>query len=322
MTALWGRDAIGKIFISHSSLDKPFVRRRIVTPLNAAGYDTWLDERELLPGDPLSRKVSQGIKNAKVLLVVISAASMASNWLNYELNVAAELMIKGALRLIPVVIDDVQLPPELEGRLYVDMRKGVRGGLKKITDALKHEESRYPRPPVPASVVSESSYVRGRAYEKLLADEADGKSFDAYMPVSATRSVDWSGITLLDVDVRVDVVHSYINEVRFASDDFDEWMSQLEETSSSFGILIVEGGLATELYSKLDERIPGVWLHAIEAGLLNESGACIVVEVSVGNSADYIESRLRGAAQLMGECIANRKSSLWDELRVGRDPSE
>lgn len=322
MTESWGRGAIGKIFISHSSIDKPFIRRRIVAPLNAAGYDTWLDEKELIPGDPISRKVSQGIKDAKILLVVISAASETSNWLNYELNVATGLMIKGVLRLIPVMIDDVQLPSELEGYLYVDMRKGVRGGMKKIMDALKHEESRYPRPPDPASVVSASSYERGRAYEKLLSDEVSGSVFLSWTDVSATRSVDWSGITILDVDVRIEMVHSYGNEVRIDIGDFDEWMSQLEETSSSFGILIVEGGLTAGISSKLDERTPGVWLHAVDAGLVNESGACVVVEVNIEHSVDWTESRLRSAARLMKECITNRKPSLWDELQVRNSSSE
>ena len=38
-----------KVFISHSSSDKPFVRK-LKNDLNLNGIDTWYDEDELLPG--------------------------------------------------------------------------------------------------------------------------------------------------------------------------------------------------------------------------------------------------------------------------------
>jgi hypothetical protein len=49
----------------------------------------------------------------RVILVVVSKASVASKWLRYELNVATDRMIKGECRVIPVVIDETPLPAEL-----------------------------------------------------------------------------------------------------------------------------------------------------------------------------------------------------------------
>src|SRR4051812_17249855 len=85
MTA--GKAALGKIFISHASADKGWVRR-FNKRLQDAGYATWLDEKELQLGDALAEKISEGLRDAKVVAVVVSASSLASNWLRYELDIA------------------------------------------------------------------------------------------------------------------------------------------------------------------------------------------------------------------------------------------
>jgi len=41
---------LGEIFISHSSLDKPFVRR-LARRIEKSGFSVWLDEKELIAGE-------------------------------------------------------------------------------------------------------------------------------------------------------------------------------------------------------------------------------------------------------------------------------
>ncbi|MFW5667325.1 MAG: toll/interleukin-1 receptor domain-containing protein, partial [Coleofasciculus sp.] len=40
-----------KAFISHSSIDKPFVERLATDLRSREGIDAWLDKWEILPGD-------------------------------------------------------------------------------------------------------------------------------------------------------------------------------------------------------------------------------------------------------------------------------
>src|SRR4051794_31607676 len=115
----FGKAALGKIFVSHSSVDKVWVRR-FEKRLRAEDYDTWLDEKEIDVGDALAAKISEGLRDAKVVVVVVSAASLASRWLRYELDIATERMVAGHCRVLPVLIDDVDVPPEVAGRLYAD----------------------------------------------------------------------------------------------------------------------------------------------------------------------------------------------------------
>ena len=49
-----------KIFLSHTSKDKPFVRK-IASILDVHGVNYWLDEAEIKVGDSLIGKIRSGI---------------------------------------------------------------------------------------------------------------------------------------------------------------------------------------------------------------------------------------------------------------------
>src|SRR6266704_928925 len=100
---------LGKVFISHTATDKPFVRR-LAARLDKLHFRVWLDEHDLIAGDPLPQSIGKALQEARVVLVVVSKASVASKWLRFEVNVATERMIKGECRVIPIVIDETPLP--------------------------------------------------------------------------------------------------------------------------------------------------------------------------------------------------------------------
>ena len=129
------------MFISYSSADRSFVRD-LNKRLKRSGYDTWLDEHELVAGDALSTKIAEGVRGARVVLVVVSASSVRSRWLKYELNLATGRMVKGECRVIPLVVDDSELPAEVLGLLYADFRSDSKYGFKSVRTALEHENTR------------------------------------------------------------------------------------------------------------------------------------------------------------------------------------
>jgi len=129
---------LGKVFISHSSIDKPFVRE-LAQSIQAEGFQVWLDEKELLVGDALPNRISDALKSAVVVLVVVSSAAIKSRWLGFELNHATQKMVEGKCRVIPVVIEKVDLPSEVSGLLYADFTEDGESALAGIITALKHE---------------------------------------------------------------------------------------------------------------------------------------------------------------------------------------
>lgn len=126
-TADWhdGRVATARAFLSHSSADKPFVRR-LAVQLDAAGVGTWIDEVEIGVGDSLLEKIGEGIESASHLVVVISRHSAASRWVSEELRSAmAEQISTGIVKVLPVKTDSTAMPYFLRDRLYADFSDPV-----------------------------------------------------------------------------------------------------------------------------------------------------------------------------------------------------
>ena len=86
--------AKARVFISHASQDKPFVRK-LVQELEKHHLDVWFDEQEIKVGDSIVAKVSGGLKDSDYLVVVLSKASVASRWVQEELNAALMDQISG-----------------------------------------------------------------------------------------------------------------------------------------------------------------------------------------------------------------------------------
>lgn len=75
------------VFISHSSKEL-WVARQISKEIEAIGAKTWLDKKDLRGGDEIRRTVKHGIRSCQEALVLLSAHSVISQWVIYEVGVA------------------------------------------------------------------------------------------------------------------------------------------------------------------------------------------------------------------------------------------
>jgi hypothetical protein len=124
------------IFISYSHEDSDFVQR-LAAGLIKKRHNPWLDKWELRAGDSLIQRIQDAIDKAEALLVVLSKASVESDWCKKELSVGLtrELEEKRVV-VIPVVIDDCKIPAFLRDKYYADFRKSFRDGLNKVVEAV------------------------------------------------------------------------------------------------------------------------------------------------------------------------------------------
>lgn len=74
-------------FLSYSSRDAAFAGR-LYRALTDAGVRVFWDRLDIVPGDYLETQIVQAIRESKRLLVVLSAASMASDWVEREVRTA------------------------------------------------------------------------------------------------------------------------------------------------------------------------------------------------------------------------------------------
>ena len=108
-----------KVFISHASEDKDRFVIEFATRLRARGVDAWVDKWEMLPGDSLVDKMfEEGIKNAQAVIIILSINSVSKRWVREELNAAMVKRINTASKLIPVIIDDCEIPECLKSTVW------------------------------------------------------------------------------------------------------------------------------------------------------------------------------------------------------------
>jgi tetratricopeptide (TPR) repeat protein len=96
-----------KVFLSHSSADKPQVEA-LRDALEQRGIACYLDALELRAGDALTAELKEAVKGARAFLVVLSPSAVSSAWVKKEIewalgaeDLAAET--KGKYRFLPVL---------------------------------------------------------------------------------------------------------------------------------------------------------------------------------------------------------------------------
>lgn len=141
-----------RAFISHAGEDKSDFAEPLAVELRSHGVDAWLDKWEMLPGDSLVQKIfSEGIHGTDAVIVLLSSTSVSKPWVQKELNVAAVNNIQRAIRLIPVRLDECEVPEVLRDLLWLDWTKegNAPGVAKRIVETLHGQTSKPPLGPSP-----------------------------------------------------------------------------------------------------------------------------------------------------------------------------
>ena len=230
------RTLLGKVFLSHSWKDKPFVRQ-LAKRLWREGYQVWLDEKELVPGDQLAARLSEAIDRCRVVIVVVTPASIESNWLKFELNKATERMVNGDCRLIPVLRGKVEVPPELKGLIYADFRKSFARGFDAVAAALEKETQELPL---------RSWQLLGELIHQVFDSKGyssgggEYESFD-YEFVEIEGLKDPLQDSQFDASIILDTVHDYLGKLEPLSDFWwNEYLSVHEKYADKYRLIVTE----------------------------------------------------------------------------------
>ncbi len=127
---------MARIFISHSSKDKEFVRK-LSDDLRDLGHQPWLDEWDIKVGDCIETKVEHGIAEADYVVVVLSANSVASNWVSREWKIKYWDEIESDRTLVlPVLTEDCEIPGLIKTKKYADFRTNYSIGLVQLAGSI------------------------------------------------------------------------------------------------------------------------------------------------------------------------------------------
>jgi hypothetical protein len=136
------------VFLCHNGDDKPAVRR-IAEQLRDHGLRPWLDQEQLRPGFPWQKALEQQIEHIRSVAVFVGKNSIGP-WQEQELRAFLEQFAARELPVIPVLLLDAPLKPELPVFLrsftWVDFREADPDPMRQlvfgITGTQQAEDSR------------------------------------------------------------------------------------------------------------------------------------------------------------------------------------
>jgi dTDP-glucose 4,6-dehydratase len=113
-----------RIFLCHASLDKQQVRN-LRDRLRLEGIDCWLDEDNLLPGQDWQSEITKAVRLSDVVLVCLSRYAVSKEgFIQKEIRIAldaADEKPEGTVYIIPVRLDDCDVPSRLRRWHWVDL---------------------------------------------------------------------------------------------------------------------------------------------------------------------------------------------------------
>jgi tetratricopeptide (TPR) repeat protein len=112
------------VFLSHNHSDSARVEALARTLVDVHGLRVWLDKWECGPGR-LEPQCETGIRDSRFTVVVGSQSALNSRWVHWEIEKHNALNPAGD-RLIPIKLETLELPTELEGLLWVDFTDPAR----------------------------------------------------------------------------------------------------------------------------------------------------------------------------------------------------
>jgi hypothetical protein len=129
-----------QVFLCHASEDKPVVREMYMW-LKKTGFIPWLDEYDLIPGQEWEKEIPRTVTKSGCVLVFLSHNSTTKRgYYQKEIRLAleaAERMPEGSIFIIPILIEQCNVPDSLKRWQWLDLnaknsRQRLKSALRKI----------------------------------------------------------------------------------------------------------------------------------------------------------------------------------------------
>jgi hypothetical protein len=133
------------VFISYSRSDVDLVEL-IEMDLLEDGHIIWRDTENIRGGEDWGTKIEEGIVEAYAFIVVLSPASLKSEWVNKEIDFAVKNVSKTPI--IPLILEDIEIPNPIKKLQIIDFSKmqeadgtlqikAYRSARKRLLDAIE-----------------------------------------------------------------------------------------------------------------------------------------------------------------------------------------
>lgn len=123
-----------KVFISHCIEDSNRALW-LANKLNATGLEVWIDHINIPPGSAIVDLINNAIESCEIFILIWSKHAKESKWVNIEWTTAITMN----KTIIPILLDETQLPGVLRRLLYIEFFEQDHG-YKKLCGCLSSVE--------------------------------------------------------------------------------------------------------------------------------------------------------------------------------------
>lgn len=135
-----------RVFLAYAKEDRAEVKK-LYDALQKAGFEPWVDEQRLLPGQNWPRAIQRAIELSDFFVVCFSRRSVAKRGffqaeLRYALDIAACVPLE-EIFLVPVRLSACDVPLQIARRTqYVDLFPDWQAGVERLILMMKGETTR------------------------------------------------------------------------------------------------------------------------------------------------------------------------------------
>lgn len=155
------------VFVSYAHQDKA-TAQLLALRLQGIGMAVWLDTN-LQPGEPWQDVVDRKLRTSDYFIALISSASVNSKHFHDE--VLRRDFVRGlsdrSISIIPVLLDDVEVPPSIRDILYLDFRADPTAAMEKLVATLA------------SAIEIDLSVLSPYQFEELVADLLSSLGYEA-----------------------------------------------------------------------------------------------------------------------------------------------
>jgi hypothetical protein len=153
-----GSKIMTRLFLSHTSADKPFVEK-LAVDLRKLGVDVWYDNWEIKVGDSIVEKINAALAANDYLVIILSPRAVQSDWVRRELNSSLMRSLSDrSIKVLPVLYEKCAIPPLIADLKYADFTLDYAKGLAALAAALELID------PIPSHILRPKSIVSSNAY--------------------------------------------------------------------------------------------------------------------------------------------------------------
>lgn len=124
------------VFISYNKHDIDQARE-LALFLVAESITVWYDEWQISAGDSIFEQINEGMRSCSHFIIIWSKNSATANWAKNELGaIVMKSISKGVPKVIPVKLDDTDLPELIADKASIDYNNGSEDARNNIIYAV------------------------------------------------------------------------------------------------------------------------------------------------------------------------------------------